>query len=271
MDGRFDYECESFSALEEEGLAVFRLNSCLLDLGLNLDDKGAFFRRLRRAEESPAIRALVLITCPSVSEEEAYGRFVAELSRAGAGRGAEAMGSLDSERMANREENAVIQLIMAIDGCATVTLIGLHGHVGGPLFGLSLCFDLRIAASDTILSLAQTRAGTPPGGGLGFFLPRYVGLGRAKEMVLSGASIDMAAARQLGLVSAICPGDHFAEGVVEKAREMALAEADVAHPISLMHPYRSADLEQHLMEEADIMARAWLHMGAPLRRWVGEP
>ena len=270
MEGRLEYECDSFSAVKQEGMAIFRLKSCLLDLGLNLDEKAAFFGQLHSAEESPAIRAILLVTCPSVSDEEAYLRFLEKLSGSGIGPSAGEMGSLERERMANREENALSQLIMAIDGCATMTIIGLHGQVGGPLFGVSLCFDLRIAASDTLFSLAPALRGAPPGGGLGFFLPRYVGLGRAKEMVLFGTSVEVAEAQELGLVSAICPSDGFAESVVEQAREMALRAADIAHPKSSMHAYSSLELEQHLAEEAEIMTRAWLREGGPLRRWAEE-
>jgi enoyl-CoA hydratase len=61
------------------------------------------------------------------------------------------------------------------------------------------------------------KLGVFPSGGAPTRLPRLVGLGKAKELVLSGEFIDPEEAKEIGLVNEICE----AEAVDERARAWA--------------------------------------------------
>ena len=84
-----------------------------------------------------------------------------------------------------------------------VTIAGLGGRVSGEYLGLALCFDLRIATVDTVFTFENIRTGIPAGPGLTYLLPRFIGLGRALELINRGATIDAQKALELGLVSDI--------------------------------------------------------------------
>ena len=70
--------------------------------------------------------------------------------------------------------------------------------LGGGL-QLPLACDIRIATPDCQLGLPAAKEGFIPGLGT-YRLPRYIGLGRAKRMALSGENVDGNEALRIGLV-----------------------------------------------------------------------
>jgi len=82
-------------------------------------------------------------------------------------------------------------------------IAALNGAAFGGGLELALASDMRIAAQGAMMGLVETRLGIIPGAGGTQRLARIVGVARAKEMILMGQKIDAAAARDLGLVSAV--------------------------------------------------------------------
>jgi enoyl-CoA hydratase/carnithine racemase len=74
--------------------------------------------------------------------------------------------------------------------------------VGGAL-EVALGCDLRIASSDAQLGLPEVRFGLIPDVGGSARLPAVVGLGRAKELVMTAKLIDAAEAERIGLVNRV--------------------------------------------------------------------
>ncbi len=74
--------------------------------------------------------------------------------------------------------------------------------VGGAL-EVALGCDLRIASSDTTLGLPEVKFGIIPDVGGSSRLPAVVGLGRAKELIMTARLIDAAEAERIGLVNRV--------------------------------------------------------------------
>jgi len=74
--------------------------------------------------------------------------------------------------------------------------------VGGAL-EVALGCDLRIASDDAQLGLPEVKFGIIPDVGGSSRLPAVVGLGRAKELILTGRTIDAAEAQRIGLVNRV--------------------------------------------------------------------
>jgi len=74
--------------------------------------------------------------------------------------------------------------------------------VGGAL-EVALGADLRIASSDSQLGLPEVRFGIIPDVGGSTRLPAVVGLGRAKELIMTARLIDAAEAERIGLVNRV--------------------------------------------------------------------
>jgi enoyl-CoA hydratase/carnithine racemase len=99
-----------------------------------------------------------------------------------------------------------------------VLICALHGYALGGGLQLALACDIRIATEDCQLGLPAIKEGIVPGLGT-FRLPRYIGLGRAKWMVLSGENVDGRRAFDIGMIDHVVKPDEFERevaGLVEK-------------------------------------------------------
>ena len=75
----------------------------------------------------------------------------------------------------------------------------LHGYALGGGLQLALACDIRVCTRTTRLGLPAIREGLVPGLGT-FRLARYVGLGRARALILRGNMIDGVEAERIGMV-----------------------------------------------------------------------
>jgi enoyl-CoA hydratase/carnithine racemase len=94
--------------------------------------------------------------------------------------------------------------------------------VGGAL-EVALGCDLRLASSDSQLGLPEVKFGIIPDVGGSSRLPAVVGLGRAKELIMTARLIDAAEAERIGLVNRL-----VAPAELEQATD-ALVEALLAN------------------------------------------
>lgn len=89
-----------------------------------------------------------------------------------------------------------------------VVICAMQGYAPGGGLQLALACDIRIATEDCQLGLPAIKEGIVPGLGT-FRLPRYIGLGRAKWMVLSGDTIDGRRAHEIGLIDHVVNTNTF--------------------------------------------------------------
>ena len=109
------------------------------------------------------------------------------------------------------------RLMSAVEAHEAVVIAAVNGVALGGGCELCLAADLRIAAEHAVFGQPEPALGIIPGAGATQRLPRLVGLGRAKEMILTGARWDAQTALAYGLVNEVVP----AAGLLEAARAMA--------------------------------------------------
>jgi enoyl-CoA hydratase len=95
--------------------------------------------------------------------------------------------------------------------------------INGPALGggceLALTADFRLCATDTRMGLPEILLGVMPGAGGTQRLPRLVGAGRAKELILTGRTVPAAEALALGLVDeVVAPDDVLTTALALAAR-----------------------------------------------------
>jgi len=103
----------------------------------------------------------------------------------------------------------------------------VHGACIGGAMELALACDLRVMAADAIIGMPETRIGLIPDVGGSSRLPAVVGLGRAKELVMTGKLIGAQEAERIGLVNRVAPPEELDAAVDALVGEL-LACAPVA-------------------------------------------
>ena len=73
-----------------------------------------------------------------------------------------------------------------LEEMAKPTICQVHGACIGGAMELALACDLRVMAADALIGMPETRVGLIPDVGGSSRLPAVVGLGRAKELVMTG-------------------------------------------------------------------------------------
>ena len=108
-----------------------------------------------------------------------------------------------------------------------VTIAKLNGDTFGGGLELALSCDIRISRRDAKLGFPENRVGTAPGWNGFQRAVELVGLGRAKELVLTGVSIDAVKAENWGLVNHVVEFEDL-----DKATDTLIQEILKSAPIS---------------------------------------
>ena len=85
------------------------------------------------------------------------------------------------------------------------TIAAINGYALGGGCELALACDIRIASDTAKFGQPELGLGIIPGAGGTQRLPRLIGMGRAKYLILTGESVDAKQALEIGLVSAVTP------------------------------------------------------------------
>ena len=97
--------------------------------------------------------------------------------------------------------------------------------VNGPASGLgadtALACDFIIASEGANFTWSYINRGIIPDGGGMYFLPRRVGLVKAKELIFSGRKVDLEEAMQIGIVDRIAGADTLVADAQTWARELS--------------------------------------------------
>lgn len=97
-----------------------------------------------------------------------------------------------------------------------LSVAAINGLALGGGLELALACSFRVAVADAKLGLPEIKIGLMPSYGGTVLLPRLIGAGPAKEMMLSGESTSAEAALPLGLINRICVN---ASSVVQLAHD----------------------------------------------------
>ena len=107
------------------------------------------------------------------------------------------------------------------------TICQIHGACIGGAMELALACDLRVIAADALVGMPETRIGLIPDVGGSSRLPAVVGLGRAKELIMTGKLIGGEEAERIGLANRVAPAAELDDATAALVDEL-LACAPVA-------------------------------------------
>lgn len=145
------------------------------------------------------------------------------------------------------------------------TVCRIQGACIGGAMELALACDLRVMADDAMIGIPEARLGLLPDLGGCSRLPAIVGVGRAKELIMTGRMIDAKEACEMGLVNRVSSPDDLesdtdslvgellncaplavglAKGVIDMAAKPALSDSLEAEITAQQELVTSSDFKE---------------------------
>jgi len=183
-----DYETIQFEVKDQA--AIITLNRPEAANGLNMTSGKELMHIAIRCDEDPGIRAVLLTGRGKFFSAGGDLKYFSE-SGDGLAKALKEM-TVYCHSAASRFTRMDKPLVTAVNGAAA-----------GMGMSFALCGDLVLAAESASFTAAYTAAALAPDGGMTYLLPRYVGLLRARELMLTNRRLGAREALEWGLVSRV--------------------------------------------------------------------
>jgi enoyl-CoA hydratase/carnithine racemase len=115
---------------------------------------------------------------------------------------------LGAERMPPGFYETQERAFHALETMDKITVAAMHGYCLGGGLQLAISCDIRVCSFDCQLGLPAVLEGLFPALAT-FRLPRLIGLGPARRLILTGELVDPAEALRLGLIDYLVPAERF--------------------------------------------------------------
>jgi enoyl-CoA hydratase len=205
------------------------------------------FPRALEAVARPGVRALVVTGAGSAFSAGGSFAFIEE----------------NMGRSPGENEEVMLRYYRAFLGIREVgvpVVAALNGPAIGAGAGLALACDLRVAGPRLRMAFPFVKLGLPPGMGTTFLLPRLVGPGVARELLLTGRTVGAEEALELGLIHRLTAQERVLEEALALAREVAgNSPAAVRATRRLLQGLEETRLRAALAAEARAQARLFAH------------
>jgi len=139
------------------------------------------------------------------------------------------------------------------------TICQIHGAALGGAFELALACDFRTMAEDAVAGIMEVRVGLLPDVGGCSRLPAVVGLGNAKELIMTGKAIDGREAHRIGFANRIAPAaelDELTAGLADELLACAPRAVGLAKRVmdASAKPALALTLEQEVAAQETLAA-----------------
>ncbi|MHA2395688.1 MAG: enoyl-CoA hydratase/isomerase family protein [Candidatus Thorarchaeota archaeon] len=228
----------------EDAIATITINRQERYNALNIDVKKKLLEMLKRAHEDPSIRVVIL----TGMGEKAFisGADVTDF----VGRNSKTI------REVVDPSREIAQYMVSME---KPVICAVNGYALGGGCELALACDIRYASVNAKLGLPEINLGTLPGNGGTVRLARLVGLGIAKELILTGDLITAEEALRIGLVDKVFSSvDELKAGVLELAKKLSQKPGVALHLAkqSIQNAWQ-LPLDEHLAFELDAFCKTF--------------
>ncbi|HWQ75869.1 MAG TPA: enoyl-CoA hydratase/isomerase family protein, partial [Syntrophomonas sp.] len=196
---------------KKEGVGIITFNRPETYNAYSLEMRTEFAQILDEMEQDPEIKAIIV----TGAGEKAFcaGGDVKQQAA-----GFDVYSGRDRVRNGNRTLMKMVRMNKPI-------ICAVNGLAIGVGTNLALASDIIIAVKEAKFSEIYINMGLVPDFGGAHFLPRAIGLARAKELVFTGRMVDAQEAKEMGLINRVVPREELMPTAFEMARTIAKRSA----------------------------------------------
>lgn len=243
---------------DEGGIRTLTLNRPAKRNALDDDVREQLLDAVRAADRDPAVRALVVTGAGSA--------FCAGGDIAGMAQRLAAEPDTVAETGWRRQQRTHA-LVRQLHDLTKPTVAAVNGAATGLGLDLALSCDFVFMAASARVAMSYVMRGLIPDGGAAYYLPRRVGLARAKELIFTGRTLDAAEALAIGLVDEVVAD----EGLLARASEFLMpmiAHSSLAVSLAKGLLDRSMETDAETMFASTRQAQAMCYTSADHRAAV---
>jgi 2-(1,2-epoxy-1,2-dihydrophenyl)acetyl-CoA isomerase len=113
------------------------------------------------------------------------------------------------------------EIITMITNIEKPIIAAVNGIAVGAGLSLALACDIIISSSSAVFASVFSKVGLVPDMGASYFLPRVVGMHRAKELIFTSRMLKAEEAMQMGIVNQVVSPDELEAHTYDLARKLA--------------------------------------------------
>jgi 2-(1,2-epoxy-1,2-dihydrophenyl)acetyl-CoA isomerase len=148
-------------------------------------------------------------------------------------------------------------IVRGITSMEKPVVCAVNGVAAGAGANIALACDLVVAADNATFLQAFCKIGLVPDSGGTFFLPRLVGMARAKALTLLGDNVDANQAFEMGMIYKVVPANSLSDESTKLARYLATQPTKGLGLIKqALHRSVGNDLNVQLEVERELQAAA---------------
>ena len=124
-----------------------------------------------------------------------------------------------------RRQSQTHKSVALLHGMPKVVIAAVNGAAAGLGCDMALACDFILASEEAVFTMSFVKRGLVSDGGGMYFLPRRVGLPRAKELIFTGRLVDAKEALAIRLADRVTSSDMLIADAVAWARELSQASS----------------------------------------------
>ena len=124
-----------------------------------------------------------------------------------------------------RRQGQVHKSVGLLHGMPKPVIAAVNGAAAGLGCDMALACDFIVASDAAMFTMSFVKRGLVSDGGGMYFLPRRVGLPKAKELIFTGRNVDAKEALAIGLADRVTAADRLVADAAAWARELSQGSA----------------------------------------------
>lgn len=198
-----------------------------------------YMKLLEAIDETPEIKGIVVLNDTDFNEEDGYQALIELVQNF-------VPGSYRGENVIAKFRRSLGRRMLMNLSMTKHQVAGIHGDVTAEYLGFTLPYDARFATPETRFTFRSASWGLPVSPGLSFFLPRFIGQGKALEFVNNSKVLKAEDALSLGLITDIVPHDQLQARCQQEVEMLSSQPADVATANRMLFNPDASEFEHHL-------------------------